>query len=370
MDKNLSPEGVTQILNLCYNDLPADLKNCLLYLSIFPKGCSINRKRLIRRWISEGFIAEKDGKTVEEVAEDSFSELIGRNIVRAVEHSTNGKVKACQVHDMILEYIVSKSSEENFITVIGGHWLTATPSNKVRRLSLHNSNPDDIKEKIENMNLSHVRSLTVFENLHNLPSYSFKSVILQVLDLEGCKNLNTNQLKKIFKMFQLKYLSLRNMYIKKLPSEIGKLQYLETLDVRETNVTELPSSIGRLQKMVHLLGGNKSTRLSLRFTEEIAKVIALQTLSEIEINRDLTPDLGSMHSLTRLKKLSIYNLRGFHTISELLPAIEHLTGYSLKSLAIDDGFTGFLDSMDDLSTPPKYILSLDLSGKLLRVPDG
>jgi disease resistance protein RPM1 len=368
LDKKLTPEGVTQILNLCYNDLSADQKNCLLYLSIFPKGCSINRKRLIRRWISEGFIAEKDGKTVEEVAEDSFNELIGRNIVRAVEHSTNGKVKPCQVHDMILEYIVSKSSEENFITVIGGHWLTATPSNKVRRLSLHNSNPDDIKEKIENMNLSHVRSLTVFENLHNLPSYSFKSVILQVLDLEGCKNLNTNQLKKIFKMFQLKYLSLRNMYIKKLPSEIGKLQYLETLDVRETNVTELPSSIGRLQKMVHLLGGNKSTRLSLRFTEEIAKMTALQTLSGIEINTGLTPDLGSMHSLTRLKKLSIYNLRDFHTSNELLPAIEHLTGYSLKSLAIDDGFSGFLNSMDDLSTPPKYILSLDLSGKLFCVP--
>ena len=48
LDKNLSPERVTQILSLCYNDLPADQKNCLLYLSIFPKGCSINRKRLIR----------------------------------------------------------------------------------------------------------------------------------------------------------------------------------------------------------------------------------------------------------------------------------------------------------------------------------
>ncbi|CAL4979955.1 unnamed protein product [Urochloa decumbens] len=277
LDKNLSPEGVTQILNLCYNDLPADQKNCLLYLSIFPKGCSINRKRLIRRWISEGFIAEKDGKTVEEVAEDSFNELIGRNIVRPVEHSTNGKVKTCQVHDMILEYIVSKSSEENFITVVGGHWLTPTPNNKVRRLSLHNSNPEDVKEKIGNMNLSHVRSLTVFEDLHHLPSYSFKSVILQVLDLEG-----------------------------------------------------------------------------------------------IEISRGSTPDLGSMHNLTKLKKLSIYSLRDPHNNSnkydELLPTIEHLSGYSLKSLAIDDGFTGFLNSMDDLSSPPKYLLSLDLSGKLLRVP--
>ncbi|CAO2144709.1 unnamed protein product [Urochloa humidicola] len=373
LDKNLSPEGVTQILNLCYNDLPADQKNCLLYLSIFPKGCSINRNRLIRRWISEGFIAEKDGKTVEEVAEDSFNELICRNIVRPVEHSTNGKVKTCQVHDMILEYIVSKSSEENFITVVGGHWLTPTPSNKVRRLSLHNSNPEDVKEKIGNMNLSHVRSLTVFEDLHHLPSYSFKSVILQVLDLEGCKNINTKQLDKIFKMFQLKYLSLRNTYIKKLPSEIGKLQYLETLDVRDTYVIELPSSVGRLQKMVHLLGGNKSTHLALRFTEDIAKMTALQTLLGIEINRGSAPDLGSMHNLTKLKKLSIYSLRDPHNnnndkYDELLPTIEHLSGYSLKSLAIDDGFTGFLNSMDDLSSPPKYLLSLDLSGKLLCVP--
>ncbi|CAO2149646.1 unnamed protein product [Urochloa humidicola] len=372
LDKNLSPDGVTQILNLCYNDLPADQKNCLLYLSIFPKGCSINRNRLIRRWISEGFIAEKDGKTVEEVAEDSFSELIGRNIVRPVEHSANGKVKTCQVHDMILEYIVSKSSEENFITVVGGHWLTPTPSNKVRRLSLHNSNPEDVKEKIGNMNLSHVRSLTVFEDLHHLPSYSFKSVILQVLDLEGCKNINTKQLDKIFKMFQLKYLSLRNTYIKKLPSEIGKLQYLETLDIRDTNVIELPSSVGRLQKIVHLLGGNKSTHLALRFTEDIAKMTALQTLLGIEINRGSVPDLGSMHNLTKLRKLSIYSLRDPHNnnnkYDELLPTIEHLSGYSLESLAIDDGFTGFLNSMDDLSSPPKYLLSLDLSGKLLCVP--
>ncbi|KAK8447993.1 hypothetical protein SEVIR_8G194000v4 [Setaria viridis] len=373
LDKNLTPEGVTQILNLCYNDLPADHKNCLLYLSIFPKGCSINRRRLTRRWIAEGLIIEKDGKTVEEIADDTFNELISRNIVRAVEHRSNGMVKACQVHDMILEYIVFKSSEDNFITVVGGHWLTPTPSNKVRRLSLHSSNPEDAKDKIENMNLSHVRSLTVFENLHQLPSYSFKSGILQVLDLEGCKSLNTSQLNKICTMFHLKYLSLRRAaYIKKLPTEIGKLKYLETLDIRETDVTELPLSIGQLQKMVHLLGGNKSTRLALRFTEVIAKMTALQTLSGIEISKSSNPDLGSMHNLTRLKKLSIFNLRDLdassHKYDDLISAIEYLTGFSLKSLAIDDGFTGFLDSVEELSTPPKYIHSLELSGKLTRVP--
>uniref|UniRef100_A0A453LF31 Uncharacterized protein n=1 Tax=Aegilops tauschii subsp. strangulata TaxID=200361 RepID=A0A453LF31_AEGTS len=127
---HLSTEGVKTILNQCYNDLPADLKTCLLYLSMFPKGIFISRKRLIRRWIAEGFIIEKHGRTVEEVAEDYFSELINRNLIRAVNNSSNGKVKNYQIHDMVLEYIVAKSSDENFITVVGGHWQTPFPSYK------------------------------------------------------------------------------------------------------------------------------------------------------------------------------------------------------------------------------------------------
>jgi len=43
---------------------------------MFPKGCLINRKCLLRRWIAEGFVVEKDGKTVEEVAEHCFSIII------------------------------------------------------------------------------------------------------------------------------------------------------------------------------------------------------------------------------------------------------------------------------------------------------
>jgi len=147
---------------------------------------------------------------------------------------------------------------------------------------------------------------------------------------------------------------------------------LETLDIREADVVELPLSVGRLQKMVHLLGGNKSTRRALKFTEVIAKMTALQTLSGIEISKSSTPDLGSMHNLTKLKKLSILNIKDLHDnnqkYDDLLSAIEYLCGFSLKSLAIDDGFTGFLDSIEDLSTPPKYIHSLELSGKLTRVP--
>ena len=135
----LTLDGVTRILDYCYNDLPPDLKTCSLYLSIFLKGLKICTKRLTRRWISECFVTEKQGLTAEEVPETYFNQLISRKIIRPVDHNRNGKVKSFKVHDMILEYIVSKASQENFITVVGGHWLMPTPSNKVRRLSMQSS---------------------------------------------------------------------------------------------------------------------------------------------------------------------------------------------------------------------------------------
>jgi hypothetical protein len=137
-------------------------------------------------------------------------------------------------------------------------------------------------------------------------------------------------------------------------------------------VQELPATVSGLKRIVHLLGGNKSTRLALKFTEAIAKMTELQTLSGIGICRSSAAALVEMHNLTNLKQLSIYSVRDFddsnQRYSDLLSAIEYLSGCSLKSLAIDDGYTGFLDLVVSLSTPPKYIHTLDLSGRLAKVP--
>ncbi|XP_062183065.1 disease resistance protein Pik-2-like [Phragmites australis] len=372
LGNNLTTEGVTHILNHCYKHLPADLKTCLLYMSMFPKGCWISRKRLIRRWIAEGFINEKDGKPIEEVAEGCFNELVGRNLIRAVNNSSNGKVKSCQIHDMVLEYIVAKSSDENFITVVGGHWQTPFPTYKVRRLSIHKSDAKE-KEMVERMKLSHVRSLTALGSFKALHSTLLKFQILQVLDLEDCKDLSFNHLKKICKMHQLKYLSLRRTDIENVPSKIGRMEYLQVLDIRETKVRKLPASVERLQRIVHLLAGDKSKRIALMLTEGITKMTALQTLSGVEIiglAKELCP-LAALENLTNLKKLTIYKLQSFTNGDNilLLSAIEHLSSCSLKFLAIDDDFTGFLDSSLNASqAPPEHLHTLGLSGMLSQVP--
>ncbi|KQK12047.1 disease resistance protein RPP13 [Brachypodium distachyon] len=367
----LTLDGVTRILDYCYDDLSAELKTCLLYLSIFPKGSKISRKRLTRRWISECFVSGKQGLTEDEVAETYFNQLIERKIIRPLEHSSNGKVKSFKVHDMILEYIVSKSSEENFITVVGGHWQMPAPSNKVRRLSMQSSGSKH-GNSTKGMNLSQVRSLTVFGSMNKLPFHSFNNGIIQVLDLEGWKGLTHNHLNDICRMLVLKYLSLRRTEVAKIPSKIEKLQYLETLDIRETNVVVLPKAFGQLQRLRSMLGGSKNPRKALRLPQEKNKeqMKALRILSGIEITEGSTA-VASLHQLTGLRKLAIYKLnvqKGGRTSTQLRSSIEYLCSCGLQTLAINDEGSDFISSLDAMSAPPRYLIALELSGKMKRAP--
>uniref|UniRef100_M8D265 Disease resistance protein RPM1 n=1 Tax=Aegilops tauschii TaxID=37682 RepID=M8D265_AEGTA len=369
--KALGQDGVTRILSHCYNDMPGEIKTCSLYLCIFPKGRKVSGRRLTRRWLAERFVSEKDGLSAEDVAEAYFNHLVRRKIIRAVEHSSNGKVKSYQVHDMVLEYIVSKASEENFVTVVGGHWLMAPPSNKVRRLSLQVSDTKH-KKSMESMNLTHVRSLTMFGSLTQLPSNSLKFGIVQVLDLEGCKDFRQHHAEEICKMLLLKHLSLRRTDIDKIPKKIGKLQYLETLDIRETNVTELPNTICLLERVENILGGNKRTRKALKLPEDLKKetMKSLRILSGIEIVEG-PGTVADFHHLTDLRKLTIYRLnleKGSELFGELSSSIEYLGGYSLHTLVIDDESSEFLISLGALSSPPKFLNALELSGKLVELP--
>ncbi|KAL6907906.1 hypothetical protein ACP4OV_002076 [Aristida adscensionis] len=378
---SLTLDGVTRLLDCCYNDLPADLKTCLLYLSIFPKGWKINRNRLTRRWIAEGFVSEKQGLTEEEVAETYFNQLTRRKMIRPVEHSSNGKVKTFQVHDLVLEYIVSKSSEENFITVVGGHWMMPAPSNKVRRLSMQISG-SKYGNSTKGLNLSQVRSLTIFGSLNQIPFHSFNNGIIQVLDLEGWKGLKERHLNDICNMLVLKYLGLRRTDIAKLPSKIDKLENLETLDIRETNVEELPKAVGQLRRISSILGGSKNPRKGLRLPQEDPRknilvqeknkdgMKALRILSGIEIVDESTAIAG-LHQLTGLKKLAIYRLgikKDSDTFKELRSSIEYLGSCGLQTLEINDESSDFINSLDTMSPPPRYLIALELSGKLERPP--
>jgi hypothetical protein len=370
-EKCHKPEEFMRIINYCYNDLPSDLKTCCLYLSIFPKGREVSRKRLIRRWIAEGFVSEKQGLSVEDVADTCFKQLIERKMMRPVEHNSNGSVKSCRVHDMVLEYIISKAAEENFITVVGSHWSMSTSSKKVRRLTIHGSDPKRAKN-VDSMNLSHVRSLTVFENLDKLHFKSFKTGIVQVLDLEGCKGFRESDanVSDICEMILLKYLSLRKTDIKNLPNNISKLKYLETLDVRETEVKQLPTTVGQLERITNILGGDKRRQRTLKLPKELKGTMkSLRILSGVEIVEGSTA-ASDFSYFTTLRKLAIYRIHHNEDIfKNLLSSIQYLSGYSLQTLLIVDESSEFFKTLESMSSSHLTDLrALELSGKLLYLP--
>ncbi|CAO2181900.1 unnamed protein product [Urochloa humidicola] len=218
--------------------------------SIFPEDYVIDREVLVRRWIAEGFISEERGQSKQEVAENHFYELINKSMVQPVAIGYDGKARACQVHDMMLELIISKSAEDNFISFAGhGQTDLANGHSLIRRLSVHHID-QELASVLANIDLSHIRSLTVTASacIRYLPSLvEFEA--LRVLDLQGCQNLQEG----IDKLFQLKYLSLRGTEISKLPSGILRLYGLETLDLSNTCIEELPSGIVQLIKLQHLL---------------------------------------------------------------------------------------------------------------------
>jgi len=135
LERQSDVNTMIQILSLSYFHLPPHLQNCLLYLSIFREDYEIRKERLVLRWIAEGFIRE-DGFTQYELGEKCFNELINKSLIEPWTSKRSGTLISCRVHDTILEFIVSKAMEENFVTLFGVPNITVDPRRKIRHLSL------------------------------------------------------------------------------------------------------------------------------------------------------------------------------------------------------------------------------------------
>lgn len=218
-----------RILALSYLDLPHPLRKCLLYFSMFPEDFIMNRKRLIRRWSAEGFIDAQHTK-VNEKGETYFIELLNRNLIEPAGTKSDGIVKACRVHDIILDFIKARAVEENFVTL----HLPVSEGNKIRRLSIHGINTGDVIQ-LKKEEISHVRSLSTFGCIKKLPSLEdFPS--LRVLDMgsEMGPALSSDQLVQITKLLHLKYLAIGIDKEDSLEG-IGHIQNLETLYLTNKN---------------------------------------------------------------------------------------------------------------------------------------
>ena len=302
-------EWMRHVLTLSYNDLPHHLKTCLLYLGAYPEDSQIWKNDLVRLWIAEGFVPEKHGLDLEEVAEGYFNELINRCMIQPfVDHIGEilGEVRSCRVHDLMLDLILLKCTEENFITTNRClHNMKA--ASQVRRIS-HQFHTRNMAPAVERMNLSQLRSYMFYPAAKCIPVLS-KFELLRVLQLDldsggsqdsECLDLSNS----ISHLFLLRYLKVRGFRLK-LPKKFGKLQHLMTLDVAgnwldSSNPTLDVTSLSSLR---HLILPRNPTCLELR--NGVSKLSNLQTLQWFDISMNSVETIRELGEVTNLRELHL-----------------------------------------------------------------
>ncbi|KAL3832914.1 hypothetical protein ACJIZ3_007650 [Penstemon smallii] len=368
LEGNDQLESMRSILLLSFNYLPYYLKPCFMYLSCYPEDHLIEHNTLIRQWIAEGFVRQKEGSTLEEVAQGYLNELVNRSLIRPLKMNDDGSVKESCIHDLYREIILSKSRDQNFVTTTTEQNMTWPK--RVRRLSVHGAfeKADIIK---------YGARLCSFLSFGVKDSQSVLS-ILQYLKI--CRMLKVLNLRGVFlerfpeailELFHLKSLCLRNTWIKKLPGSIKNLQKLEMLDLKGTYITELPVGILKLQNLCHLLvyhqvpGSYMAYNYANGFKalKGIGNLKFLKKLSFIEAYPG-SHILKEIAMLTELKRLSISMLRTEDCVV-LCSSIDKLIKLSSLSLSTVEG--DVLD-IQYLSSPPPFLQRLYLTGCLAKFP--
>ncbi|CAO2149048.1 unnamed protein product [Urochloa humidicola] len=360
LEENTDVKNMRRILSISYYDLPPHLKTCLLYLTLCSEDYGIMRKEVIYKWVGEGFVQKQHRKTLYEVGEEYYEDLISRSIIQPMLYDHGIKVWSCCVHDMMLDLISSLSEEENFLRALGGSRLISEPS-KIRRLSLQNIKDEDSKQ-VAAMNLFHLRSLIVSpESFTLLPALSSFPVI-RVLDLCRCTQVGNSHCKHICNLFHLRYLKLSWTSITEIPDEIGNLQVLQFLDLYKTSVKELPSTFIQLGKLEFLCLDNRT-----RLPEHIGNLKSLQKLlPHIAIR-----SLSMLRDLSRLAELRSLLLR-FDEWDENYeePFVQCLSSLvNLQFLQIFDCHNGLSSSIGNLTPGPQQLRSINIGpGTIRRVP--
>lgn len=250
MGSNPTSAEMKKVMNLVYNDLPAQLKTCLLYLNIYPEDSVIRKDDLLKQWLAEGFLSAVEQHDNEIVARNYFDELVTWGMIQPIDTNCNDEVLSFTVHHMVLDLIAYECMEENFITVLDCSETIGVPD-KVRRLSVKFGGAKNTQIP-SRMRISQVRSLTFSGFFRCFPSIvEYQLLRVLVIRIWTDEDKKTFDLTSISELNQLRYLKIECRMAVKFPAKIRSLQYLGTLEVN-ARLASVPRDIVYLQRLLHL----------------------------------------------------------------------------------------------------------------------
>ncbi|XP_057775859.1 putative late blight resistance protein homolog R1A-4 isoform X2 [Salvia miltiorrhiza] len=305
-------EESLDVLFSSYNHLPPHLKPCFLHIGVLKL---INYEKLqissiIQLWVAEGFLKSNGGQVLEGIAEDYLKELIDRNMILVVKRSRNGKMKCCDIHDLLRDLCLKVAEQQGFF-----HVITRCPVLGTERRLVYDNDP--------------WWRTTRFPLARSILKYRFdeedtsKNRLLRILD--------KGSVKKSLGCVNLRYLALWN------PNELGRL--------------ELPSSLSLVWNL-HSLIFHKSFIDHLRVVAPI-EIWKMRNLRHIKCNQIYVPQPDGQDDLLILENFltlgNALNFRLSEDVCKIIPNIKilHLL-YDGKLRGYDDSLKGCLCNLDRL----------------------
>ncbi|KAH6794732.1 hypothetical protein C2S52_005209 [Perilla frutescens var. hirtella] len=358
----------TDIVALSYNRLPDYLRECFLYLGVFPEDYEIPVKMLLSLWIAEGFIWPEDGRTMEESAEENMNDLIRNNLLSVEKTNHMGKVKTCRVHEMIKVFCRKKSYKANSFQVMRQSKTGEIhpPVSEVEKLDRLIFNYDPSTFLSRSPNGPHVRSFFCFyeQYVELKPEYALAMLEgfpkLRILEF---KSIKLHQFpSKFMKLIHLRYLTLYVDNLTILPEAISQLWNLQTL-VAETGSHSITMR-ANIWKMIQLrrLETNAALVLDSKWEGEAGE--NLQTLNR------LSPE-SCTEAVSRrarnLKTLGIYGKLANAFGTRFLEQLHHLEKLKLVNSLIYEGTTpeDFLRGLPQRNCFPPNLKRLTLRNTFL-----
>lgn len=391
-----------------FRSCPDFLKPCIFYLSIFPPNHIIRRRRLVWRWIAEGYSRDTQEITAEIRAEEKiFRKLFLQSIILVPGQrnlSAHTRMPLCRVNGFLHEYIISRSMEENLVFALEGKCVMNT-QRRGRHLTIRDTWDRDLAV-FESIDFSRLRSLTVFGKWE--PFFvSDKMRLLRVLDLEDSFGVTDDDVYQMVKLLpRLKFLSMRGCtQVSRLPDSLGALMQLQTLDIRHTSIVTLTPSITKLQKLQYIRAGvaippsddttpaaaaaespsvssagtmsrpcctvvgswfqlskwHAPNSSGVELPRGIGQLIGLLTLGVIDVSAARGRSiLKELKKLTQLQKLGVSGIsRGnCQELSSVISGHAHLVSLSVHLDKVNDQFC-----LDGVSPRPDNLRSLKLFGQ-------
>ncbi|XP_022940308.1 putative disease resistance protein RGA4 [Cucurbita moschata] len=231
LEQREETQFMLSILELSYNHLPSNLKQCFLYCALFPKDYDIQKDEVIRQWMAHGFVQSTGTIKPNDIGEDYFMELLSRSFFQDVTRNEMGIIIYCKMHDLIHDLACS-IVEDEYVSM-------------------------DVKDKLVTERTRHILILKEFGIKLESLKLLFKAKNLKTLIIDAVNE----DCQKVVNLISTQFLCLRTLKVefcytntsKVLPSSIGKLKHLRYLRICQRKLEFLPNSITKLYNLEILI---------------------------------------------------------------------------------------------------------------------